>query len=82
MRLPRDLSGRQLVKSLAVLGYVVTRQKGSHIRLTTPQQGEHHLTIPDHDSLRVGTLRSILANVATHFATTVDELADLLFPRE
>lgn len=82
MRLPRDLSERELVKRLSSLGYLVTRQKGSHIRLTTVRNGEHHLTIPDHDSLRVGTLRSVLGNVADHFGTTIDELAGELFPGE
>ncbi len=82
MRLPRDVSGRQLVKRLGVFGYLVTRQKGSHIRLTTILNGEHHITIPDHDSLRVGTLRSILGAVAAHLGTTVDELAEQLFPDE
>lgn len=53
MRMPRQVSGRQLADSLAVLGYSVTRQKGSHMRLTTLQNGEHHVTIPNHDPLRV-----------------------------
>jgi len=75
MRLPRDVSGRQLVKCLGQLGYVVTRQKGSHLRLTTILHGEHHITIPEHDSLRVGTLRSILGSVAAHCGMTVEELA-------
>ena len=44
MRLPRDLSGRDLAKALAKLGYKTTRQTGSHIRLTTQQHGEHHIT--------------------------------------
>lgn len=82
MRLPRDVSGRLLVKRLGVFGYRVTRQKGSHIRLTSMMHGEHHITIPDHDTLRVGTLRSILGEVAGHIETTVDELADELFPVE
>ena len=81
MRLPRDISGRELVKLLGILEYVVTRQKGSHIRLTTIVHGEHHVTIPDHDSLRVGTLRSILAAVAGHRGISVDEVAGELFPR-
>ena len=41
MRLPRDLSGRDLVKALARLGYEVDLQTGSHIRLTTHRRGEH-----------------------------------------
>jgi len=45
MRLPRDVSGLQLSKRLETLGYVVTRQKGPHMRLTT-QNGKHHVTIP------------------------------------
>ena len=46
MRLPRDLSADKLVAALKVLGYQVTRQTGSHLRLTTRQQDEHHLNIP------------------------------------
>jgi len=56
MRLPRDLSGIQLAKLLESRGYMLTRKKGSHMRLTTLVQGAHHITIPDHDSLRIGTL--------------------------
>ena len=66
MKLPRNLSGAELVKALAEVGYVVTRQKGSHIRLTTQRDGEHHVTVPDHDPLRIGTLAAILADVADH----------------
>jgi len=54
VKLPRDLSGRDLARLLGRLGYAVTRQTGSHMRLTTQAGGEHHLTIPDHDSLRLG----------------------------
>jgi len=46
MKLPRDINAQQLIKHLKPLGYLVTRQTGSHIRLTTIQQGEHHITIP------------------------------------
>lgn len=35
MKLPRDISGLELANKLAVLGYEITRQNGSHIRLTT-----------------------------------------------
>jgi predicted RNA binding protein YcfA (HicA-like mRNA interferase family) len=43
MRLPRDVSGESLAAGLESLGYRVTRQKGSHIRLTTFENGEHHV---------------------------------------
>lgn len=79
MRLPRDESGRQLAKRLELLGYALTRQKGSHMRLTTTQQGEHHVTIPAHNPLRLGTLRSILTDVAAHFGMTREQLAEQLY---
>jgi predicted RNA binding protein YcfA (HicA-like mRNA interferase family) len=66
MRIPRDISGRQLAHLLEQYGYTITRQTGSHLRLTTLQTGEHHITIPDHKDLRVGTLNSILSDVADH----------------
>ena len=79
MRLPRDLSGRGLARALEVLGYRITRETGSHLRLTTQEHGEHHVTIPDHKTLRVGTLAGILADVAAHFETTRAALVELLF---
>ena len=79
MRLPRDLSGRQLAGRLSKLGYAVTRQTGSHMRLTTRRGGEHHLTIPDHDPLRPGTLGAVLRDVGAHANLSRDELLRLLF---
>ncbi|MEW6247321.1 MAG: type II toxin-antitoxin system HicA family toxin [Nitrospirota bacterium] len=79
MRLPRELSGNDLAHTLRKLGYQVTRQSGSHLRLTTQQHGEHHVTIPQHNPLRIGTLSGILADIATHFEVSRDELAEKLF---
>ena len=42
MKIPRDLDYQEIIKVLASFGYTVTRQTGSHIRLTTEQNGEHH----------------------------------------
>ena len=81
MRLPRDVSGAQLVKSLAKLGYRVSRQSGSHIRLTCDQPSQHHLTIPNHDELRIGTLAAILSDVAKHHGLSRDNLIEKLFGR-
>jgi len=81
MKLPRDLSGQDLTQVLKVLGYRITRQTGSHLRSTTQQRGEHHITIPNHDSLRMGTLASILADVAEHFRMSRDELVGQLFKK-
>lgn len=49
------------------------------MRLTTMQEGEHHVTVPRHNPMRVGTLSGILADVATHFKTTRDDVAGRLF---
>jgi hypothetical protein len=46
-----SISGDDLAHALAALGYVVTRQTGSHMR---------------HDALRVGTVAAILSDVAEH----------------
>ena len=78
-RLPRDLAGRDLVRVLGRYGYAVTRETVSHMRLTTQQGGEHHLTIPDHASLRVGTLASILGEVAAHLGIERAALTAALF---
>lgn len=64
MKLPRDLSGANVVKGLERVGYAVTRQKGSHIRLAPERNGQHHVTVPSHDTLKVGTLAGILGDVA------------------
>ena len=79
MRLPRDLSADQLAVLLRRYGYEVTRQTGSHMRLTTTQEGEHHVTIPRHASLRVGTLSAILSDVAQHLDIPKPALVETLF---
>jgi predicted RNA binding protein YcfA (HicA-like mRNA interferase family) len=79
MRLPRDLSGIDLAQVLRKLGYSITRQTGSHLRLTTHEHGEHHLTIPQHTPLRIGTLSAILADVSAHFDITREQLLEQLF---
>jgi predicted RNA binding protein YcfA (HicA-like mRNA interferase family) len=82
MRLPRDLSGRDLAKALGKLGYEIVRQTGSHMRLTTQRNGQHHITIPDRDPLRAGTLAGVLSDVAQHHKLTREALTRLLFSRK
>ena len=79
MKVPRDLSGAELAKALASAGYGVTRQTGSHIRLTTQSPTQHHVTVPAHDPLKVGTLSGILGDVAAHLKITRDDLLQRLF---
>ena len=78
-KIPRDLSGKELKKKLGKLGYKQTRQIGSHVRLTTEEKGIHHITIPDHNPLKIGTLSAILKDIAEHFEITKETLIDQLF---
>jgi predicted RNA binding protein YcfA (HicA-like mRNA interferase family) len=78
MRLPRDVHGQQPVQALRTLGYEPTRQRGSHIRVTTRRDGENHEVIPWHQPIKTGTLSSILKRIATHHKLTMDELLLML----
>ncbi len=78
-KLPRSLSGQELIKRLKKLGYAPTRHVGSHIRLTTEEKGIHHVTIPDHSPLKIGTLSSILKEIADHFKISKEEILEQLF---
>ena len=82
MKLPRDLSGEELARLLRRYRYQITRQTGSHLRLTsTIKASQHHVTIPAHDRLKVGTLSGILGDVAAYLEMDRAALADDLFAR-
>jgi predicted RNA binding protein YcfA (HicA-like mRNA interferase family) len=66
MKVPRDLSGAQLVKVLCRdWNYQSIHQEGSHVILQTEMPSHQRLSVPNHNPLRVGTLNSILRAVAT-----------------
>ena len=65
MKLPRDLSGAELIKVLCKhYGYSRVNQEGSHVILETNTPRQHRISIPDHSPLRIGTLNAILRAVA------------------
>ncbi len=75
MKLPRDLSGQELVKRLCGnWGYHVVHQKGSHVVLETDQPSHQRLAIPAHRTLRIGTLNAILRAVGRHKGVERSEL--------
>jgi len=78
VKIPRDLSGPDLAKALHELGYERVRQEGSHIRLTTQRGGQHHITVPNHNPIKLGTLTGILKAVAAHHKLAVEELVRTL----
>ena len=80
MKLPRDMGGEELAALLGKYGYKITRQTGSHIRLTSASKGfEHHITIPRHKLLRVGTLSSIVNEIADYLEIERQKLLKELF---
>ena len=74
MKLPRDVNGAALVTALRRLGYEKVRQRGSHVRITTRECGEHHEVILLHDPIRAKTLSSILKSIARHHGIGVQDL--------
>ena len=78
--IPRDLSGMDLAKLLTRFGYAITRQTGSHIRLTSSNNSlEHHVTIPNHDPLKIGTLNKIINDIASYLGMDKPALIKELF---
>ena len=78
-KIPRDITGYELIKIIGKFGYQITRQTGSHIRLTTKENGIHHITVPNHNPLKIGTLSNILSDLADHFQISKKELLEKLF---
>ena len=67
MKLPVDLSGQALIAALCRdWGYAKVHQVGSHVVLQAEQPAPHRVSIPAHETLRVGTLNGILRSVANH----------------
>jgi predicted RNA binding protein YcfA (HicA-like mRNA interferase family) len=79
MKVPRDISSRQLIKFLLKFGYSETRQVGSHIRFTLVKEGNtYHITIPNHNPIKIGTLNTILNDVSRHLNVSKQELIEKL----
>ncbi|MEO0262194.1 MAG: type II toxin-antitoxin system HicA family toxin [candidate division WOR-3 bacterium] len=67
MKLPRDIGGEEIALLLKKFGYKITRQTGSHI------------TIPKHKPLKIGTLNSIISDIAEHLQLDKKEIIEKLF---
>lgn len=77
-KLPQ-VDGKELVRLLNKLGYMVVRQRGSHVRLVKSSSlGEHKITIPMHKDLAKGTLNSILTQISLWNNISRDELIGML----
>jgi predicted RNA binding protein YcfA (HicA-like mRNA interferase family) len=67
------ISGAECVKALEKIGFVINRQKGSHIILVC-EEPRITVSVPDHKELDRGTLRAIIRQISL----SVDELIELL----
>ncbi len=74
VKLPRDISGRELIKALKKMGYYVDHQKGSHVILYNRSPGYPRLSVPDHKNIRIGLLRTIIRDAGL----TAEEFLGLL----
>jgi len=68
------VSGKQLCKALAKMGYLIDHQTGSHIILRQEDPPHRRLTVPAHSEIANGTLRAIIRQAGL----TVDEFQELL----
>ncbi|MCH8922765.1 MAG: type II toxin-antitoxin system HicA family toxin [Planctomycetes bacterium] len=68
------VSGREVVKALGKIGYILDRQRGSHMILRHESPPHRRLTVPDHSEIAKGTLRAIIRQAGL----TVEEFRKLL----
>ncbi len=79
MKLPREVSGKELVRALERIGYRQIRQKGSHVTLAARMPNEHHIVVPLHNPLKLGMFAGIIADVARNRMVSKEELVRELF---
>jgi predicted RNA binding protein YcfA (HicA-like mRNA interferase family) len=69
----KTFSGREVIKALRRIGFVVDHQRGSHVFLHNLEKNIS-VVVPDHKELKKGTLHSILKKAGI----TVEQLKDLM----
>jgi predicted RNA binding protein YcfA (HicA-like mRNA interferase family) len=67
------ISGQECVRALEKAGFDVRRQRGSHI-IMQRKSPFAQVSVPNHKTLKTGTLRKIIKDAGL----TVDEFVDLL----
>lgn len=68
-----SISGKECIKALEKIDFLVYRQRGSHITLVRKNPSTQ-VTIPNHRTIAKGTLRNIIRQAGLN----VDEFIDLL----
>ena len=73
MNLPKGVSGKATRRALERAGFVLRRQKGSHM-LMYKSDPPSRVVVPDHKQLKTGTLRAIIRQAGL----TVNDFVSLL----
>lgn len=83
MKLPRGLSGEEVVKLLnRQFGYQLRRSRGSHMTVTlVTATSEDSVTVPRLRHVRVGTLGQIVSDIAAFISPPEEEVRRQLFKR-
>jgi len=79
LKIPRNIRGYELVKTLALLGYVTVRQTGSSIRIKTERNVSMQKLFPITTPIKIGTFNKILSNIAEYFKINKEKLINKLF---
>jgi predicted RNA binding protein YcfA (HicA-like mRNA interferase family) len=67
-----SISGREAVRTFEKAGFVVRRQRGSHIIMRKP--GASSISVPNHRTVKAGTLHDLIRQAGL----TVEEFIALL----
>jgi predicted RNA binding protein YcfA (HicA-like mRNA interferase family) len=79
MKLPRNVSDNELIKFLQKIGDFISRQKGNLQLSCNLPSGEHLITIPNQDPIKMGTLSSILSDISQAHKISKQELINKIF---
>ncbi|NTV68188.1 MAG: addiction module toxin, HicA family [Chlorobaculum sp.] len=67
------ISGADVVRTLERLGFVIARQKGSHIVM---RKGSSGCVVPNHRELKIGTLAGLLKQAGISQEAFIEALND------
>lgn len=78
MKIPKDVSSDRVIRLLERLGYLLIRQRSSHLRLRHDGPPSHSTSIPKHKVLKTGTLHAVLTDAGKQRPMSIEKLAGQL----
>jgi predicted RNA binding protein YcfA (HicA-like mRNA interferase family) len=66
----KNLSGEEIIKIFKIFGFIIAKQKGSHIKLIRLLQDniKQPITIPNHKEIDKGTLKAIIRQASKYIS--------------